>query len=476
MSIPSSGVDDKPITFGAYGIGEKPIIDASNLITPGASWSTATQTIWTTTVTAEPKILFFNGTKGTKVASRNDCTSIGKWHWAANVLSIYSASDPNLAYTYPGVEIGARNQAVLNEQNYVTFDGLHFRRGNSTKTANVVSSGNNVTIKNCESSYGAHHGIAYVGSGDNLLTQCNIHDNGTQAASSGIFGYHDTGTTGHENFISHNDIYNNHSFGIQLLSNYYIIEHNQVYDNGNTTHMCVGIEIIDWSQSGYGQHHVIRYNLVYGQISGGDDGEGIYADDFSRYVDIYRNIVYGNDGPGIGTHRAQHISIINNTVFSNCVNSSGNLNYKAEIKVIDDSDNESSDIAIKNNLVQATQSNTYAILLGSFTYNMTGLDVTNNDWYTSATNWYYWNFGGGKDLSVWNSFTGIGTDLNSAPLMFDPSKGNFTLKEASPCRDAGSHVGFIKDYAGNLVVETPDIGAYEYQYFPKPKNIRIIVP
>ncbi len=107
---------------------------------------------------------------------------------------------------------------------------------------------------------------------------------------------------------------------------------------------------------------------------------------------------------------------------------------------------------------------------------MAGLDVSNNIWYTSATNWYYWNASGGNNLSTWNALVGVGTNLNSNPLMTEPISGNFSIKGTSPCRDAGTGVGLSQDYAGNSIVETPDIGAYEYQGLAKPTNLRIIAP
>ena len=331
LTVPSSGSAGNPITFGAYGSGAKPIIDASNLITPGTSWTAATPTIWTATVTTEPKIVFFNGTWGTKVATQADCTGTGKWHWAVNVLSVYSASDPDTAYMSPGIEVGARDEAVLNAKNYVTFDGLHFRRGNSTDAGNIMSSGNHVTIRSCESSYGVHHGIIYTGSGDNLLTLSNIHHNGTKLDSSGVFGYHDAGTAGHENIISYNNVYNNYSYGIQLLSNYYIIEYNDVYDNGNLTYMGIGIEIIDWDNIGYGRYNIIRYNKAHGQKSALNNGEGIVLDDFAACNSVYYNISYGNDGPGIGLWRSNNNTVYNNVTYGNALNSSGTLTTKTEI-------------------------------------------------------------------------------------------------------------------------------------------------
>ena len=42
LTVPSSGSAGLPITFGAYGSGAAPIIDGSDLIAPGASWTAST--------------------------------------------------------------------------------------------------------------------------------------------------------------------------------------------------------------------------------------------------------------------------------------------------------------------------------------------------------------------------------------------------------------------------------------------------
>ena len=344
------------------------------------------------------------------------------------------------------------------DQNYVTLLNLTVTDSTDGTFGNIAIEGNNVTVQGCTSSGATNHGIVFYNeSGDNLVTGCVINGNG----DSGIFGFQEVATHGHENIIRNNCIYQNHIFGICLYSNYYIIENNLVYNNGNTGDVTSGIEIADWG-GGYGQHNIIRYNTVWGQISGGDDGEGIYADDVSAYVDIYYNVVYGNDGPGIGVHRSDYINVYNNTVYGNCLNSSGELTNKTEIKVIDTSIGESSYVVIKNNAVQATQANTYAIWLNATTYGMTGLDITNNDWYASATNWYFWNATGGNNLTTWNALTGVGTDLNSDPLFV--SATDFHLLAGSPAQNAGTIISSIpqRDKDGIPIVDLPDIGAYEY--------------
>ena len=421
-------------------------------------------TIWTATVTTEPKVVFFDGTLGTLVASQAACVAERNWFWAANVLSVYSASDPDTAYTSPGIEVGARHGILGMNKNYVTYDGLKVTKTNGYGI--YLDSVNHVTVQNSEISYAAYFGILFgTASGDNLVDLCNIHHNGYGSdVGTSIWTWEDAGTAGHENYIRRSTIANNHICGMTINSNYYIIEYNTVSNNGITTapYGANGIEIVNLANNGYAQHVIIRYNKVYGQISGGPDGTGIAADDYARYVDIYYNVSYGNDGPGIGLYKAKDINIYNNTTYGNMLDSAASHTVGAEIQVGSNTSGDNN-IVIKNNTARATGATYGAIMIGPDSYNETGLSITNNLWYSTATNWYFWNTSGGDVLATWNALTGVGTDLNSDPLFIDATNGNFRLPVGSPCKDTGVSVGLTQDYQGKSVPAGAgvDIGAYE---------------
>ena len=404
-------------------------------------------TIWTATVTTEPQIVFFDGVKGTHVASQALCTGTGKWYWAANVLSVYSATDPDTAYTSPGIEVGAFDSPlyVLNGKSYLTFDGIHFRRGNGVATDALHVEGTHITIQNCEIDNNHWSGIGFYSNSADLAILSNaIHDNGTN----GIYSWKDAASAGHENIIRYNTIYNNHTVStggfagdIYLQSNYVIIEYNKIYNSGNTTDMCNAIEIWDIDNTGYGQHCTVRYNLVYGLKSGVNDGTGICADDYSANNLFAYNVVYGCDGPGIGVWKANNITIYGNTCYGNSLDSSVTHTQWGEIIVGADADNLNTNIIVKNNVAYAVGTNSVAIKFDSHAYKATGLDVTNNCWYSSGTNFYFWNATAGNNLTTWNALTGIGTDLNSDPLFTNAAGGDFTLQAGSPCIDAGVDLG-----------------------------------
>jgi hypothetical protein len=137
----------------------------------------------------------------------------------------------------------------------------------------------------------------------------------------------------------------------------------------------------------------------------------------------------------------QNVKIYNNTCYGNSLDSSGTHSKFAEIAVGAFEDNLNDNVLIKNNIAQATQVTAYAIYLDSHASKASGLTITTNDWYASATNWYFWSLSGGNDLATWNALTGVGTDLNSDPLVASAASGDLTLQQGSPCVDVGADLG-----------------------------------
>lgn len=79
-----------------------------------------------------------------------------------------------------------------------------------------------------------------------------------------------------------------------------------------------------------------------------------------------------------------------------------------------------------------------------------------------------------KSYSEWQALSKPGSTFDPNSLIVDPYFTNdsgafsipsdFTLKPSSPAINAGISVGLSTDFAGNLIVDTPDIGAFEFPF------------
>ena len=71
--------------------------------------------------------------------------------------------------------------------------------------------------------------------------------------------------------------------------------------------------------------------------------------------------------------------------------------------------------------------------------------------------------------------------IRSAPLFREPSKGDFRLKNGSPCINAGIEIvgkKDLRDFQGIKLqqFQAPDLGAYEYTKISTPKKLGIKLP
>ena len=66
LTVPSSGSAGSPIIFGAYGSGNKPIINGAHLFVPGSSWKLHSGNIWKVDLTIKPSQVFFDTTRGSE--------------------------------------------------------------------------------------------------------------------------------------------------------------------------------------------------------------------------------------------------------------------------------------------------------------------------------------------------------------------------------------------------------------------------
>jgi len=481
LIVRSSGNSGNPITFGTYGSGVNPAISAANDIS-GDTWTAKGGNVWRKNIGAtEPRILLFNDKSIGVVDATPDADY--EWIYSNPNLDVYAMSTPNSYYSK--IEASQRRYAVTtNGKSNIIFDGITFQLGNAAGTGSLYITGasGNITVKNCEISYGANHGI-YINSSDSTFTFTGnkIQYNGWRGAGNGSgisFWAHTGATVGKPILINHNTVNNNRGSGIAIVTQYAIVEYNHVHDNGSPRSTDSGIKNHEGRETGDGNNNIIRYNLIYNQVGRGNDGNGIQLEFSTNNNDVYGNVIYNNDGAGIDNYDSNNNNIYNNTVYGNCQNSSGELYAKGEIRITSTPGRDNStNVVVKNNIGYSTVLGAYAIWVDGHSYDNAGLVIDTNVWYRTSGDWYYWNASGGADLATWNALANVGKDLNSDPLFFDASNNDFTIKQSSPCIDAGTDVGLTQDFSKTPIPQGDgvDIGAFEYNRLSPPKNFQIII-
>ena len=375
------------------------------------------------------------------------------------------------------------NWGIVASKNYLFFENFIVEGAN---LANIIVTGNGTrgcTISYCESRFGGGDGVTLWNSvlgGGHIISNCSIHDNKT-----GVNGYLHIGSTqGNETIIQNNVVYRNQLAGIVWRGNYAIIEKNDVHDNGNISSPQMGIHVFSGAvNEGTGDHNIIRYNKVYNQLGSWQDGAGIAIDQWCDYNEIYYNVAYNNDGPGIYLFDAANCKIFNNVCYANCKNTSGQLTEKGEIRITSSGvpNDLTKNTEIINNIGYATRAGVYAIYVDVETATHPQV-ISNNLWYRNdSSNWYFWGDSYGKDLNTWRSLSKTGvSDLNSDPNFVDVVAMDFHIKAISPCINAGSNVGLWLDFDNNPLSQgtNPTIGSFQFKSTAPPvpstpSNIRI---
>lgn len=121
----NDGAPGNHIYFGAYGVGAKPRISGSDLIT---TWSDEGSNVWSASVAVgsfDPELVLFDGVVGTEEASQGAVNAANEWYFdtATDTLYVYSTADPDTAFTSPGIEAGIRNNCIISILNdYLTVE------------------------------------------------------------------------------------------------------------------------------------------------------------------------------------------------------------------------------------------------------------------------------------------------------------------------------------------------------------------
>ena len=404
-----------------------------------------------------PAAVYFDGTQGALAANKAALASNDDWFWAANVLSIYSDSDPSAKV----IEAAIRNQCVdQNEKSYLRFENIKLDK---SKLISMRIDGNatDITLNAVDSDKSFNDGFQVGVTGGAAVTPSNVTFDGCAIT---LFNREDTsqapgilqfnGTSGGDNLIIRNctissdvdtDNSGNAEDGIIVMDGDDILIENNVIsgvDHG-----------IQMRGSGVGSKDVETFTIRYNTINSFDDAIWLRGTSEADST-IYYNLITGS-GDSCFDIIGEGGTIYNNTCYdgrSNAVT----LQTLAATKVI-----------FKNNILSNTANDASQIYIDdSNSVDISNSTFDNNLYYrvTPSADFYSMSGGGGDNFADWQStHSQDASGLNENPDFTTPGS-DFTLQAVSPCRDAGADVSLTPDYAGVSVPQetNPAIGAYEY--------------
>ncbi|HOZ48354.1 MAG TPA: right-handed parallel beta-helix repeat-containing protein [Candidatus Hydrogenedentes bacterium] len=479
-----SGTAEQPVTFGAYGSGENPVITGSDPVT---GWTQVAATQYAVAAPNAIELVIINGVKGTYVASTAELNAAGKWNWSNGVLTIYSMGAPTnvevatrkFLLAFPGNDyVTVENMTIrhgdfpvyLYNTNHVVLDNLTIHDNIGTGGVAVVSDtdgrGQYNTIQNCEV-YNTTGDSASLANGDNgngifvyseycrynVIANNIVHHNGNEGI--GIL-------LGSDNVVAGNTVYEHAQSGIRVgleTASRNTIERNESYANCREVDDRFGIDLIR-----VGDDNVVRYNLVHDQhiVAGGAYGSGGIRFDGGdweghNHMDsdgnvAYYNVIY-NEYVGIESFNFDNVEIYNNVVYN-----SGWFGLVVQsVFEIDGIDN-----VVANNIFDTAGTGLV------FHYRNVNTVFANNVYHANGAANFVWKEGDTYhhvDLAGWQALSG--QDIESIvadPLFASVAEADFSLTVASPCIDFALDLGFGFDYANNAVPAGygPDAGAFEY--------------
>ena len=468
LTIPNSGTSGKYITFGGYDIGDNPKILGSVQAT---TWSaTGINNVWVsnTIVLDNPynmytkaEIFFQEQDDSVKwgnyktYSDLSELTTEYDWTWAGNHVYVYATSDPDSRYI--SVEVPQRiNGIELNDKEYITIDGVDvfYQIQAGVRESYSARDLNGLIIKNCEIAYnGVIESTFAVGMSvwhsDMLIQNNTIHDCGRRGVSINLDNSGD---------ISLNNV---------------IIEQNHFYNGFHTT----GTDISNIGPSTF-NNIIVRYNNFEGsknrkEGSSYDPSTNTYPHSNHIYsantstgsinnLYILNNIFTYCYGAGAALQGVDTSYVYNNTFYgfnTTLSTGTGQIYYMGVHK----------SAVVRNNLFYNDADhnvNQFLLCIYSTKEASPNVDIDYNLYYCIDP--YISVFTNGSSfykISQWPTYKSTtGWDAGSpvpANPMFESST-DYRLKSSSIAINAGVNVDLTRDYQGNPIVGTPDLGAFEY--------------
>lgn len=465
LLVPNNGSSGSPIVFTSYATGAKPKFSARKDYTGWVNYST---NIWYCTgAYTTYYMLLFDGTWGKRETTFTNLNANYDYYdkisfpggGTNDTMFIYLTTDPSLI-TITGTFIDDVIKTIT--KSYIVFDSLQVTYAGSAAFS-IITSSNNITIRNCTMEYLGGTAILYANSQYGTI----YNDSITTAGNDGIYVYFSNNVN-----IGYNVIHyagqttgtgDAQSLGVWCSPNV-TFHHNNVLHNGNGS-------VVEMSSiSGYTQSNSKLYNNIFVI----DDITKNYhiLNCFSGDFNIYNNIVDATNAGSAcdfiysgGTATAAQIYAYHNTVIS--------PGYVISLYTNTTTPPSDCEFILKDNIfvnvrtrnIKRHVSNSiYLYPYLTLNYNIyTNNTGTKFDWLGTA-----YNFADYQTASSQDANSVIGDPL------FTTEYTDLTLQVGSPAIDAGVDVGVTLDYAGNERDASPDIGAYEAEAVPPDSELAIV--
>ena len=468
LRINQSGTVSSRITFTAYGVGAKPIINGADVITGwGDTYNNINANIWgivDPSATAGKTLVVIDDSLYTQVVTLAELTSPRKY-WinkasTPDSLYLWSKTDPNVKVT----EIAHRDYGIYSyEHNYIIISYLDVRNAGSSG----IYLGGTLHDGYCivDSIYAYRNrlaGIELVGTdfSHNLVTNCVATYNGN-----GILGWKGTNNTSFSHCYTAHGVHNyidpaasSDGSGLQFyLSNNVIVEYCESYDDATSIFLDPG------AQGTYNM--TARYNYVH-ESQAGRAGIGLNPVGAGASIYVYYNLIVdcggGNYEVGslhVAGNNLGMVYIYNNTIY----NPATARNTKGALIL----EYGSANTVLKNNIVYYKTIGDYAMFSAANAALSTEAFISDyNIWYDASTSktYQFWiNHKGYETLTPWRSHSRQDLHSQETDPLFINNAYDWTLQSGSPAINAGIDVGLTKDFKGNPIIGLPDIGAFESQ-------------
>jgi hypothetical protein len=403
LIISSSGDSTAPLFFGAYGTGNKPIID-------GTGYSNAIE------ISNKEFIII----SSFEIASGNNCILIMGASAGLIILNDLFVHDPAMD-----------NCISIKERTNITISYSELQNATEGCGISAYKGG------------GLGGGWSTLPCHNITVTNCYIHDN----RDNGIY------IAGHNALITNNVITRNGALGLwPRQHNIYLIGDNGLVKNNILTNSPGG--------DGFryeGSNLRIAYNFIKNNELHGISISNDFPDTLKNNHVFYNMIIGRTSNYGVftyssGTGLFDSIYIYNNSICATTTDFTAIGLFNG------------SNIFLKNNLIDVKDK---SIVISALCANTLQSDYNCFNSERIDQLHMYNPYGGPTDISLatWQTSGNDLNSIEADPLIaFSPpdTTFDFMLTSSSACINSGVTLGLSSDFFGQAIVNTPDIGACEY--------------